>query len=185
MALTESNMLRLGTEAPDFALPDVVSGKIVHLFSETNRDGYLIMFICNHCPYVVHIMDGLLKLLHDYSGKNIFIAAISSNDVDSYPQDGPDKMKELALTKEFKFPYLYDETQEIAKVYDAACTPDFYVFDRNKKLVYRGRMDESRPQSGIPVTGRDLRKALDAVLNGQTVDEVQYPSMGCNIKWKK
>lgn len=185
MALTESNMLPLGTSAPDFMLQDVVSGQLVQLEKQTSKDAFLIMFICNHCPYVVHVLDELVNLTNEYLKRNIFIAAISSNDVSSYPQDGPDKMKELALLKNFSFPYLFDETQEIAKAYDAACTPDFYVFDKNKILKYRGRLDASRPQSGVALSGKDLRNALDAVLSEQPVDAVQYPSLGCNIKWKK
>ncbi|MBK9109653.1 MAG: thioredoxin family protein [Saprospiraceae bacterium] len=185
MALTESNMLPLGTPAPDFELPDVVSGQLIQLYEQSSKDAYLIMFICNHCPYVVHVMDELVNLTNEYLKKNIAIFAISSNDVSSYPQDGPDRMKELALLKNFSFPYLFDETQEIAKAYDAACTPDFYVFDRNKILKYRGRLDSSRPQSGVPLSGRDLRNALEAVLSDQPVDAEQFPSLGCNIKWKK
>ncbi len=185
MAKTESNMLPLGTLAPDFKLPDTVSDKAISFDDVYSEKGTVVMFICNHCPYVLHVNEGLVKLAKEYQEKGISFVAISSNDVNNYPQDGPDKMKAHAKEVGYPFPYLYDESQEVAKAYDAACTPDFYVFDKDKKLVYRGQMDGSRPNSGIPVTGEDLRTALDAVLEGKPVTEVQRPSMGCNIKWKR
>lgn len=184
MALTESNMMPLGTLAPDFNLPDVVNGKNFHLNEHTGYSAYLIMFICNHCPYVVHVNKELVRLAKEYSKRNVLVAGISSNDVKTYPQDGPEEMKLHAIQNAYPFPYLYDESQEIAKAYDAACTPDFYVFDEHKILRYRGRLDASRPNSGIPVTGEDLRAALDLVLQGEEPGLTQYPSMGCNIKWK-
>ncbi len=185
MALTPSNMLELGISAPSFELPDTVSGKIISLKEVQGEQGTLVMFICNHCPYVIHINDELVRLANDYAPKGIGMVAISSNDVVNYPQDGPEKMKAHAAAVGYPFPYLYDESQAVAKAYDAACTPDFYVFDKDNVLVYRGRLDESRPGNDAPLTGSDLRAALDTVLAGKTVSEKQYPSMGCNIKWKK
>ncbi len=185
MALTESNMLALGTKAPDFTLPDTVSGKRVSLADIINDKATVIMFLCNHCPYVLHVNDGIVALAKEYQAKGVSFVAISSNDVENYPQDGPDKMKQHAKDVGYTFPYLYDESQEVAKAYDAACTPDFYVFDQNHRLVYRGQMDGSRPNSGIPVTGQDLRNALDAVLVKRPVSSAQRPSAGCNIKWKR
>ncbi len=184
MARTPSNMLPLGTIAPDFTLPDVISGKNISLKEFASDKATVVMFICNHCPYVVHVLDGILKLANDYRLQGISFVAISSNDVENYPQDSPEKMKELAFKNNFPFPYLYDESQEVARAYDAACTPDFYVFDNLLKLVYRGQMDGARPSNDIPVTGEDLRKALDAVLKGEEVFGEQRPSLGCNIKWK-
>lgn len=184
MALTESNMLPLGTKAPDFNLPDTVSGKNISLQDISSDKATVIMFTCNHCPYVIHVNPEIVNVSNDYSKKGVNFVAISSNDVENYPMDSPEKMTELAKQEGYNFPYLYDETQEVAKAYDAACTPDFYVFDRNLKLAYRGRLDASRPNSGIPLTGSDLRAALDNVLAGKAVSEVQYPSAGCNIKWK-
>ncbi|MES2766790.1 MAG: thioredoxin family protein [Bacteroidota bacterium] len=184
MARTPSNMLPLGTIAPDFSLPDVVSGKNISLQEITSDKATVVMFICNHCPYVIHVLDGILQLANDYISKGISFIAISSNDVENYPQDSPEKMKELAQEKKFPFPYLYDESQEVARAYDAACTPDFYVFDASLKLVYRGQMDGARPSNDIPPNGEDLRKALDAVLKGEEVFSEQRPSLGCNIKWK-
>ncbi len=185
MALTESNMLDLGTVAPDFNLPDTVSGKSISYKDIQGENGTLVMFTCNHCPFVIHVNDELVKLANDYQGQGIGIVAISANDVENYPQDSPEKMKELAAEVGYTFPYLYDESQEVAKAYDAACTPDFYVFDKDNVLVYRGQLCPSRPNSGIPVTGEDLRAALDAVLDGSPIAEKQRPSAGCNIKWKK
>ena len=185
MALTESNMLALGTEAPDFALNDPVSGQPVQLAAIPSDKAMVLMFICNHCPYVIHVNQGIVALAKDYQEKGVGFVAISSNDVENYPADAPDKMKVHAGQEGYTFPYLYDETQEVAKAYDAACTPDFYVFDGNRRLVYRGQMDGSRPGSGVPVTGEDLRAALDAVLAGGAVTDMQRPSAGCNIKWKK
>jgi thiol-disulfide isomerase/thioredoxin len=184
MAFTESKMIELGTKAPDFKLPDTVSGKKLS-FSDIRSDkATVVMFTCNHCPYVLHVNPELVRLARDYQEKGVSFVAISSNDVDRYPDDSPEKMTELAKEVGYPFPYLYDETQEVAKAYDAACTPDFYVFDGDDKLAYRGRLDESRPNSGKPLTGKDLRAALDAVLAGKPVPEPQYPSGGCGIKWK-
>lgn len=184
MAFTESNMLELGTKAPAFELPDTVSGKMVkHTDIQTDK-GMVVMFLCNHCPYVIHVNSEIVAVAKEYAAKGIGFVAISSNDVDKYPQDGPDKMKIHAQTVGYPFPYLFDETQEVAKAYDAACTPDFYVFDGEGVLAYRGRLDNSRPKSGTPLTGQDLRAALDAVLAGEAVSDIQYPSAGCNIKWK-
>ncbi len=184
MARTESNMLPLGTLAPEFTLPDTVSGKTLDLQKLTGEKATVIMFICNHCPFVKHVNDELAKLALDYKNKGVGFIAISSNDVENYPDDRPEKMKENAKDNGFTFPYLYDETQEVAKAYDAACTPDFYVFDAGLKLVYRGQLDDSRPGNGIPVTGSDLRAALTAVLEGKEPTSKQKPSIGCNIKWK-
>ena|SRR5689334_10640624 len=183
MARTPSNMIPLGTELPAFILPDTVSGKS---FSSEQLKGKIsvVMFICNHCPYVKHVNSQLVQLANDYMSKGVFFVAISSNDVVNYPDDAPDKMKMTAKELHYPFPYLYDETQEVAKAYDAACTPDFYLFDKNQKLVYRGQLDDSRPSLDLPVTGKDLREALDCVLSGKPVNEFQRPSIGCNIKWK-
>lgn len=184
MALTESTMLKLGTPAPDFQLPDVVSGKTISLGSFDGKKGLLVMFICRHCPYVVHVRQELARLGKDCTGKPLGIVAISSNDVRDYPEDAPQRLKEMATELGFNFPFCYDETQETAKAYTAACTPDFFLFDENRKLVYRGQLDDSRPGNGIPLTGRDLRAAIDAVLAGKPVSADQKPSIGCNIKWK-
>ena len=184
MARTESNMLELGTIAPDFNLPDTVSGEMISFSSLKSDKATVVMFTCNHCPYVLHVNDEIVRLAKDYQAKGVSFVAISSNDVENYPQDAPDKMKILAKEVGYTFPYLYDESQEVAKAYDAACTPDFYVFDKDAKLVYRGQLDGARPHLDVPVTGKDLRKALDAVLAGKPVDVVQKPSLGCNIKWK-
>jgi len=185
MSYTLSSMLPLGTEAPDFELMDTVSGKTLSLEDVRGPKGTVVFFICNHCPYVIHVNQELVRLAEDYEEKGISFVAISSNDVENYPQDAPDKMKEVAEKEGYPFPYLYDETQEVAKAYDAACTPDNYVFDENMQLVYRGQLDRSRPKSGTPVTGEDLREALDALLNGDPMPEEQIPSGGCNIKWKQ
>ena len=185
MALTESNMLSLGTEAPDFSLLDTVSGKEISLSEIQSDKATVIMFTCNHCPYVIHINDELVRLSNEYIAKGVSFVAISSNDIVNYPQDSPDKMKELAQAEGYPFPYLYDATQTVAKAYDAACTPDFYVFDGDLILKYRGRLCPSRPKTDVPVTGKDLRKAIDTVLNNEEVDSKQYPSAGCNIKWLK
>lgn len=184
MAQTESTMLELGTEAPDFTLPDTVSGKELSLKDVAGDKATLVMFICNHCPFVKHVLDELVGLGDDYMEHDVGIVAISANDVESHPQDAPDRMAALAKDKSFPFPYLYDESQDTARAYEAACTPDFFLFDGERKLVYRGRLDDSRPGSDVPVTGADLRKALDAVLTGRPVDPEQTPSIGCNIKWK-
>jgi peroxiredoxin len=183
MALTPSTMLPLGTAAPDFKLPDT-NGKIVSLADFKNAPALLVLFICNHCPYVKHIRAGLAQLARDYMPKGAAIVGISSNDVANYPDDSPARMKEEVKSAGYIFPYLYDETQAVAKAYRAACTPDIYLFDKNQKLVYRGQMDDSRPNSGVPVTGKDLRAALDAVLAGKPVSPNQKASVGCNIKWK-
>lgn len=185
MALTESNMLPLGTVAPAFTLPDTVSDKEVSLDDVVGENASVVMFLCNHCPYVIHVNEEIVRVVEDYQSKGVGFVGISSNDVDNYPQDGPELMKTHAAEVGYNFPYLYDESQDVAKAYDAACTPDFYIFDGEKKLVYRGRLDSSRPNSGNPLTGVDLRAALDAVLNGGDVTDKQYPSAGCNIKWKR
>ncbi len=184
MAYIESNMLPLGTKAPDFKLPDTVSGKEITLDDIKSDKATLVMFLCNHCPYVIHVNEEIVRIVNDYKSKGVGFVGISSNDVVNYPQDGPDKMKVHAEEVGYDFPYLYDETQEVAKAYDAACTPDFYIFDGEMKLVYRGRIDGSRPKNDIPLSGEDLRAALDAVMAGEAVTEKQYPSGGCNIKWK-
>jgi peroxiredoxin len=184
MALTESTMLELGTLAPDFALPDVVSGQTVRRDDFRGQKELLVMFICTHCPYVKHIEKGLAALGTDYAGK-LGIVAISSNDAQNYPDDSPEGLKRQAQTMGFNFPYLYDESQEIAHAYKAACTPDIYLFDAAMKLVYRGQFDGSRPGNGVPVTGKDLREAMDAVLRGEKPVQDQQASIGCNIKWKK
>lgn len=184
MAATPSNMLALGTIAPDFNLPEPLTGKNVSLGDIHSDKATVVMFICNHCPFVIHVNEELVRLGNDYKSKGISFVAISSNDVVNYPQDGPEKMAEHTKKVGYPFPYLYDETQEIARDYQAACTPDLYVFDKDLKLVYRGQLDDSRPGNGIEVTGKDLRAALDAVLAGDQVNPEQTPSIGCNIKWK-
>lgn len=184
MAATPSTMLPLGTLAPNFHLLDTVSGEIKSLEQLKSSKGTMIMFICNHCPYVKHILPTLVNLIREYQQKGITTIAISSNDVANYPEDSPEKMKELANELGNFFPYLYDETQEIAKAYQAACTPDFYVFDGDLKCVYRGRFDNATPKNEQPVTGADLKKALDYLLSNQGIVEEQLPSIGCNIKWK-
>lgn len=184
MALTPSTMLPLGTKAPHFKLSDTVSGKTMTLDELKSDKATVIMFICNHCPFVKLIQHGLAAIAHDYQPKGIQFIAISSNDVTTHPDDSPTKMKRVAEEAGYPFPYLYDETQEIAKAYDAACTPDFFVFDKDLALVYRGRFDEATPGRDVPVTGKDMRTALDAILAGKPVDPQQIPSQGCNIKWK-
>lgn len=184
MARTPSNMLDLGTKAPDFNLMDSVSGEVMSLQQLKGDKGTVIMFICNHCPFVIHVNPKITELASDYQKKGIRFIAISSNDVEKYPQDSPDLMKIKAEEEGYTFPYLYDETQDVAKSYDAACTPDFYLFDSHLSLVYRGQLDDSRPENGIPLTGKDLAKAMDAVLSGTKVSDNQKPSIGCNIKWK-
>jgi len=184
MARTESKMMPLGTKAPDFELRNTVDDSIKSLESLKGLKGTLVMFICNHCPFVKHVNQELSKLAKDYVARGIKCVAISSNDVEIYPQDGPGFMRQNAIDEDFIFPYLYDETQEVAKAYDAACTPDFYVFDKNLELAYRGQLDGSRPGNNIPVTGKDLRKALDSILADEEVFQDQKPSIGCNIKWK-
>ena len=183
MARTPSNMIPLGTYVPEFNLPDTVSGKN---FSSEELKGKIsvVMFICNHCPFVKHVNDQLVNLSNDYISRGVKFVAISSNDVANYPDDSPEKMKETAQLLRYPFPYLYDESQTVAKSFDAACTPDFYVFNEEGKLVYRGQLDDSRPSLDLPVTGKDLRAALDHTLAGKPVSELQRPSIGCNIKWK-
>ena len=177
-------MIPLGSEAPDFRLPDVVSGSELSLGDLKSDVATVLMFICNHCPYVKHLQDGLVEVADEYIPKGVSFIAINSNDVENYPDDSPEKMKEVAEEKGYKFPYLFDETQEVAKAYDAACTPDFFVYDRALKCVYRGQFDDSRPGNGKPVTGKDMRMALDSIVAGEAVDWEQIPSIGCNIKWK-
>lgn len=184
MALTESTMLELGTVAPDFALTDVVSGKTVRRDDFRGQKALLVMFICAHCPYVKHIEKSLGKLGADYAGKPLGIAAISANDAANYPADSPAGLKQQAKENGFVFPYLYDESQTVAHAYKAACTPDLYLFDAEFRLVYRGQYDSSRPGNGVPVTGEDLRAAIDLALAGKPVPADQRPSIGCNIKWK-
>ncbi|MAT80994.1 MAG: thioredoxin family protein [Phycisphaerae bacterium] len=183
MARTPSTMQPLGTRASDFTLPDGL-GVRHSLQSVRGEQGLLVIFMCNHCPFVVHIAEELARLGEDYPSRGIGIVAISSNDVENYPQDGPEKMAATAAEWGLTYPYLYDETQDVARAYDAACTPDFFVFNKDLELVYRGQLDDSRPESGIPVDGRDLRSAMDALLAGTPIDPAQKPSLGCNIKWK-
>lgn len=184
MALTPSTMLALGTSAPDFSLPDVVAGKSVSLASFADQQALLVMFICQHCPYVKHVKEELAKIGKDYQESDLGIVAISANDAANYPGDAPEQLKEMAIALGFTFPFCYDESQEVAKAYTAACTPDFFLFDRDRKLVYRGQLDDSRPGNGLPVTGKDLRGAIDLALAGQPISADQKPSIGCNIKWK-
>jgi len=182
MVKTASTMLPLGTLAPDFKLPNI-DGSIVTLHDVADGKALVVVFMCNHCPFVKHIAAELVRLSKDYAGKGVKLVGISSNDVATYPDDSPEAMKEEARLQGYDFPYLYDETQEVAQAYRAACTPDFFVFDTNRKLVYRGQLDDSRPRNGIPVTGKDLRNALDLILSGQNAPAEQRPSIGCNIKW--
>lgn len=184
MALTPSTMRDLGTSAPDFSLSDVVSGSSVSLATFTGKKALLVMFICQHCPFVRHIKNELANIGRDYADKSVGILAISANDATLHPEDSPEKLKEMALELEFAFPLCYDSTQKTAKAYTAACTPDFFLFNGDRKLVYRGQLDSSRPGNGIPVDGRDLRGAIDAVLDDKPVSSAQKPSIGCNIKWK-
>ncbi len=183
MVRTPSTMLPLGTSAPDFSLVNV-DGQVVSLSDFADAPALLVIFMCNHCPYVIHVADQLALLTHEYMTRGVAVVGISSNDVANYPADSPEQMVAEAEARGYAFPYLYDETQEVAQSYHAACTPDFFQFDGSQKLVYRGQMDGSRPESGIPVTGEDLRAALDAVLAGGKPSEQQTPSLGCNIKWK-
>ena len=184
MAQTPSNMLPLNTVAPNFSLIDTVRNKIVSLNELKGKKATVIMFICNHCPFVIHVNEQLAQLAVDYTTKDVGFIAISSNDVENYPQDGPEKMRESAIQNRYIFPYLYDETQEVAKAYDAACTPDFFVFNADLKLKYRGQMDSSRPGNSVPVTGENLRHALDCILDNRNNASIQKPSIGCGIKWK-
>lgn len=184
MALTASRMMPLNTAAPEFSLPDTVSGRTLTLSDVRGPAGTLVMFICNHCPYVKHVNHELVRVARDYAPRGIGFVAISSNDANKYPDDAPAKMREAALRLDYPFPYLHDETQAAARAYDAACTPDFFLFDAASKLAYRGRLDDSTPGNGRPVTGADLRTALDALLAGAAIPADQKPSMGCNIKWR-
>ena len=177
-------MLDLGTTAPEFQLEDVVSGKTISLNDYQNSKALLLMFICQHCPFVKHVQQELAKIGRDYSQQPLGIVAISANDVANYPNDAPEKLKQMAQELKFNFPLCYDESQKVSQAYTAACTPDFFLFDANKQLAYRGQLDDSRPSTDIPVTGQDLRKAIDLVLQGKPVDFEQKPSIGCNIKWK-
>ncbi len=182
MAATPSTMARLGQNAPSFTLPDVLIGKNISLADFADPPALLVIFLCRHCPYVLHVKPGLVQLGTDYAKDLLAVVSISSNDAERYPDDAPDSLAELA--RELPFPLLYDETQEVAKAYHAACTPDFFLFDRARKLVYRGQLDESRPGNRKPLTGADLRAAIDAVLAHRPVSQNQKPSIGCNIKWK-
>ena len=184
MVLTPSVMTRLGSAAPDFSLKDVVSGKTFTLASFSAKKALLLMFICRHCPYVKHVQNELSRLDRDYRSKDAALVAISSNDAVNYPEDAPASLKEFALAQAYQFPFLYDETQDVAKAYQAACTPDFFLYDKDRKLVYRGQLDDSRPGNNKPLNGKDLRAALDAVLAGRPVASEQRASIGCNIKWK-
>lgn len=183
MAVT-STMMPLGTKAPDFELTDTVTGRTVSMTDFADKPSLLVMFICNHCPYVKHVRDELARLGKDYEKSDLGIVAISSNDIEEYPVDSPEMMKAEAERYGYVFPYLYDEDQSVAAAYTAMCTPDFFLFDSDRSLVYRGRLDGSRPNTGVPVTGEDLRGAIEATLSGEPVSEQQYPSMGCSIKWK-
>jgi peroxiredoxin len=183
MVATNSTMLPLGVKAPDFSLPDT-SGKVVSLKDLAGASALVLVFMCNHCPYVKHLRTSLAQLARDYQSRGVALVGVNSNDVENYPADSPAKMAEEVKSAGYTFPYLYDESQEVAKAYRAACTPDFYLFDSEQRLVYRGQFDDSRPSNGVPPTGRDLRAALDAVLGGSPVSAAQKPSIGCNIKWK-
>lgn len=184
MARTPSTMVALGTTAPDFTLTDTASGKNISLENVKGRLATVIMFICNHCPFVKHVNPELVKLANDYKNRGIGFVAISANDIINYPDDSPELMAKTAHQLKYQFPYLYDESQEVAKAYDAACTPDFFIYDEALQLVYRGQLDDSRPGNEIALTGKDIRNALDCIINDQPVPELQRPSIGCNIKWK-
>jgi len=184
MALTPSKMIPLGTKAPDFEIPDAITDQLFTLDDLKPEKALVVMFLCNHCPYVKHVREEIVRISNDYQKEGIAFVAISSNDIEQYPEDAPDKMKEEALTWNYTFPYLFDESQSVARAYDAACTPDFYIFDKNLELVYRGQLDDSRPGNEKPLTGKDMREALDSILVGNPVNEHQIPSAGCNIKWK-
>ena len=185
MVKTASTMLPLGTRAPEFSLTNTVDGSTVSVSDFEGKQGLLVIFMCNHCPFVVHLRDALANFAQEYQEKGLSIVGISSNDVSTHPDDGPEKMKAEAADAGYSFPYLYDETQEVAKAYKAACTPDFFLFDGDLSLVYRGQFDDSRPGNDQPVTGADLRAACDAVLTGEETAVEQKPSIGCNIKWKE
>jgi len=183
MARTSSNMLALGTIAPDFNLQITNTNHTKTFHDIKGEKGTLVIFICNHCPYVLLVIDEIVRIANDYRVQGIGITAISSNDVQKYPQDNPELMSEFAFYHKIEFPYLYDQNQEVAKAYDAACTPDFYLFDSQNRLVYRGQLDDARPQNGIPVSGTDLRNAIDSLLYNRQINTLQKPSMGCSIKW--
>jgi peroxiredoxin len=185
MVLTPSTTPELGTAAPDFRLPDVVTGRAVSRSEAAGKQGLLVLFICAHCPYVKHVEDELARLGRDYAGRGIGIVAISANDAVNYPEDGPAGLKRQAEERGFTFPYLYDETQDVAQAYGAVCTPDVFLYDGGLRLAYRGQLDDSRPRNGKPVTGRDLRAAMDLLLEGKPVPTDQRPSVGCSIKWKE
>ena len=184
MVMTASTMLPLGTPPPDFRLLDTVSGKTVALADHRRERALLVMFLCNHCPYVKHLRSEVARLAKEYQGKGVAVVGISSNDVEAYPDDGPEKMAKEAREAGYTFPYLFDDTQEVARAYRAACTPDFFLFDDRRQLVYRGQFDGARPGNDVPVTGKDLRGALDSLLAGGCIPPDQKPSLGCNIKWK-
>lgn len=184
MARTPSNMLPLGTIAPNFKLKDTNSNNEYSFEDLKGSKGTLVMFICNHCPFVLHVIREIVMIANDYRVQGIGVIAISSNDIEKYPQDAPELMTEFAFENKIDFPYLFDESQEVAKAYDAACTPDFYLFDNQNKLFYRGQLDDSRPGNGIPLSGSDLRSAIDALIYNRSLNEIQKPSIGCNIKWK-
>jgi peroxiredoxin len=184
MARTTSNIVALGTLAPNFYLKDTNSSEWFSFQDLKGEKGTLVVFICNHCPFVHHVIDEILMIANDYRVQGIGIIAISSNDVAKFPQDSPELMTEFAFQNKFEFPYLYDETQEVAKAYNAACTPDFFLFDNQDQLVYHGQLDDSRPGNGIPLSGNDLRGAIDGVIYNRTINPDQKPSLGCNIKWK-
>lgn len=181
----ESRMLALGTKAPEFRLPDAVTGKQITLEDFAAAPALLVAFVCNHCPYVKHLLDGFVSFAREYAPNGLATVAISSNDIETHPQDGPAQMAQLSRSRQFTFPYLYDESQSAARAYEAACTPDFFLFDRERKLAYRGQFDGSRPGNKTPVTGADLRAAVDALLAGKAVPTAQIASIGCGIKWKQ
>jgi peroxiredoxin len=184
MARVPSAMKELGSRAPDFTLPDVVTGRQISRDAVAAPKGLLVMFICRHCPFVKHVQSELAGIGRDYANRGIGIVAIGSNDAAAFPDDRPESLAEMSKELDFTFPYLYDETQDVARAYDAQCTPDFFLYDTAKKLVYRGQLDDSRPGNDIPVTGKDLRAAMDALMTGGTISAEQRPSIGCNIKWK-
>jgi peroxiredoxin len=185
MAQTPSKMVPLGTPAPEFRLKDTNSNHFYSFADLKGRKGTLVMFLCNHCPFVKHVIDEIVKIANDYRVQGLGIIAISSNDATQYPQDGQEHMADFALANKMHFPYLYDESQDVARAFDAACTPDFFLYDEQDRLFYRGQLDDSRPGNNIPLSGTDLRNAIDAVIYNRTVAELQKPSIGCNIKWKK
>lgn len=185
MSKTSSTMLSLGTIAPDFSLPDVVSGRTISLNDFQEKKALLVMFICHHCPYVQHVKKELAQIGKDYQDKSLGIIAISTNNIVDHPDDSPENLKEMAIEEGLTFPFCYDETQAVAKAYKAACTPDFFLFDADRKLAYRGQLDDSRPGNYIPVTGKDIRNAIDALLTDKPINSDQKPSLGCNIKWKE